>query len=182
MGKTYAERQIDRVACGECETVITAGSMLSHLMTRHGKAATWWHLWVPQTKGGGRTYKMHFPAKGGRRRCPVERCPGVLATGAAMCVHFVHRHVHSTVVGGGCPPPVSPRCCERAGAKSAPASPLVLPTPPGISLPGIVYCLLWPGNAFYTSWAPHLSEGAIGAAVLRTSHVESSNDSTWTQP
>ena len=43
-------------------------------------------------------YKMSFPAKDGRRRCPVEGCPGVSATRAAMRVHFVHRHVHDTVV------------------------------------------------------------------------------------
>ena len=28
----------------------------------------------------------------------MERCPEVLATQAAMRVHFVHRHVHNTVV------------------------------------------------------------------------------------
>ena len=32
MGKTYAERQRERVACRECGTVIAAGSMSSHLM------------------------------------------------------------------------------------------------------------------------------------------------------
>ena len=32
--------------------------------------------WGPQTNGGPRMYKMHFPAKYGRRRCPVEGCPG----------------------------------------------------------------------------------------------------------
>ena len=47
VGKTYAERQRERVACGECGTVIVAGSILSHLMTQHGKAATWRHLWAP---------------------------------------------------------------------------------------------------------------------------------------
>ena len=41
---------------------------------------------------------MHFPAKGVRIRCSMEICPGVLATRAAMRVHFVHRHVHDTVV------------------------------------------------------------------------------------
>ena len=84
LGKTYAERQRERVACGECGAVIAVGSMSIHLMTRHGKAATRRHLWPPQTNGGPRTYKMYFPTKGGRRRCPVERCPGVLATRAAM--------------------------------------------------------------------------------------------------
>ena len=41
---------------------------------------------------------MSFPAKGGPRRCPVVGCPGALATGTAMRVHFVHWHVHDTVV------------------------------------------------------------------------------------
>ena len=67
----------------------------------------------PQTNGEPRTYKMHFPAKGGRRRCLVDRCPGVLATRAAMRLHFVHRHVHNTVVilkEGNLPLPRCPWC------------------------------------------------------------------------
>ena len=38
VGKYYAERQRERVACKECGEVIAVGSMSSHLMTRHGKA------------------------------------------------------------------------------------------------------------------------------------------------
>ena len=98
VGETFTERQRERVACGECGTVIAAGSMSSHIMNRHGKAATRQHLWAPQTNGDPRLYKMSFPAKDGRRRCPVEGCPGVSATRAAMRVHFVHQHVHNTVV------------------------------------------------------------------------------------
>ena len=82
-------------------------------MTRHGKAATRRHLWAPPTDGGTRAYKMSFPEKGGQRRYPVERCPGVLATRAAMRVHFVHRHVQNTVVmleKGNPPLPRCPRC------------------------------------------------------------------------
>ena len=41
---------------------------------------------------------MSFLTKDGRRRCLVEECPGVSATRAAMRVHFVHRHVHNTMV------------------------------------------------------------------------------------
>ena len=67
VGKTYAERQRERVAYGECGTVSVAGSMSSHLMLSHGKPAPRRHLGDPQTNGGPRTYKMHFPAKGGRR-------------------------------------------------------------------------------------------------------------------
>ena len=33
VGKTYTERQRERVAYGECGTVIAAGSMSSHMMT-----------------------------------------------------------------------------------------------------------------------------------------------------
>ena len=60
-GKSFRERQRERVACGECGAEIAAGSLSSHLMTRHGKAAPWRHLWAPQTTGGPRTYKMNFP-------------------------------------------------------------------------------------------------------------------------
>ena len=66
-------------------------------------------------------YKMHFPAKDGRIRCPVEGCPGVLATRAAMRVHFVHRHVHDTVVileEGNLPLPRCPRCDLQVSRKA----------------------------------------------------------------
>ena len=64
---------------------------------------------------------MHFPAKDGRRRCPVEGCPGVLATRAAMRVHFVHRHFHNTVVileEGNLPLPRCPRCDLQVSRKA----------------------------------------------------------------
>ena len=32
-GRSYAERQRERVACGECGEVLTVGSMSSHMMT-----------------------------------------------------------------------------------------------------------------------------------------------------
>ena len=98
------------MACGE---FLAVGSMSSHLMTRHGKAAAQRHLWAPQTDEGPKTYKMSFPEKGGRRRCPVEGCLGVLATRTDMRVHFLHRHVHNTVVmleEGNLPLPRCPRC------------------------------------------------------------------------
>ena len=116
----YTERHRERVVCGESGTVITVGSMSSHLMTRHGKAATRRHLWAPQTNGGPMMYKMYFPAKGGHRRCLVERCLGVLATQAEMRVHFLHRHVHNTVVileEGNLPLPRCPRCDLQVSRK-----------------------------------------------------------------
>ena len=117
----YAESQREIVACRDFGTLIAAGSISSHLMTQHGKAATRRHLWDPQTKGGTRTYKMHFPAKDGRRRCPVEGCPGVMATLAAMWVQFVHRHVHNTVVileEGNLPLPRCPQCDLQVSRKA----------------------------------------------------------------
>ena len=75
-GRSFRERQIDRVACEECGAEIAAGSLSIHLMTRHGSAAPRRHLWAPQTTGGPRTYKINFP-QGSRRQCPVEGFPGV---------------------------------------------------------------------------------------------------------
>ena len=119
--RSYAERQQESVACGECGEFLAVGSMPSHLMTRHGKSATRRHLWAPQTDGGTWTYKMSFPAKGSRRRCPVEGCPGVLATRTAMRVHFVHRNVHDTVAmleEGNLPLPRCPRCDLQVSRKA----------------------------------------------------------------
>ena len=64
---------------------------------------------------------MSFPAKGGRRRCPVEGCLGVLATRPAMRVHFVHRHVHNPVVmleEGNPPLPRCPWCDLQVSRKA----------------------------------------------------------------
>ena len=41
---------------------------------------------------------MAFLEKGGPHNCPVEGCPGQLATRTAMRVHFLHRHALNTVV------------------------------------------------------------------------------------
>ena len=108
MGRSYAKRQRERVACGECGEFLVVGSMSSHLMNRHGKAAAWRHLWTPQTDGGGRTYKMSFPAKGVQGSFQWRDARGAVTTRTAMRVHFVHRHVHDTVVmleEGNLPPP-----------------------------------------------------------------------------
>ena len=51
-GRSYAERQRKRVACRECGEFLAVGSMSSHLMTQHGKAAGRRRLWTPQTEGG----------------------------------------------------------------------------------------------------------------------------------
>ena len=80
MGRSYAERQREKMECGECGEVLAVGSMSIHLMTRHGKSAARRQRWTPQADGGHRTYTMSFLAKGGPRRCPVTGCLGALAT------------------------------------------------------------------------------------------------------
>ena len=120
-GNSFWERQRERVACRECGAELAAGSLSSHLMTRHGKAAPRRHFCPPpQTTGGPRTYKMNFP-RGSRQQCLVEGCPGVSATRAAMRVHFVHRHVHDTMVileEGNPPLPRCPRCDLQVSRKA----------------------------------------------------------------
>ena len=108
------------MACRECGAELAAGSLSSHLMTRHRKAAPRRHLWAPQTTGGPRTYKLSFP-KGSRRQCLVEGCLGVSETRAVMRVHFVHRHVHDTVVileEGNLPLPRCSRCDLQVSRKA----------------------------------------------------------------
>ena len=98
-GNSYRERQRDRVECEDCSEQLAVGSMLSHMMTRHGKAAGQRRQRkTPKEDRAPQEYRMYFPEKGGPQRCPVEGCPGKLATRTAMRVHFVHRHVLDTVV------------------------------------------------------------------------------------
>ena len=52
---------------------------------------------------------------------PGVEMPGVLATRAAMRLHFVHRHVHDTVVileEGNLPLPRCPRCDLQVSSKA----------------------------------------------------------------
>ena len=66
-------------------------------------------------------YKINITARDGRRQCPVEGCPGVSATRAAMRVNFVHRHVHDTEVileEGNLPLPQCPRCDLQVSRKA----------------------------------------------------------------
>ena len=99
MGQSYRERLRDQVACRECGEIMMVGSLLSHLMTQHVKAAGRRRQWTTPAVGRGpQSYRMSFPAKGGPQKCPVEGCPWRVATRTAMQVHFVHRHLLNTVV------------------------------------------------------------------------------------
>ena len=64
---------------------------------------------------------MSFPTKGGPRQCPVEGCPGALATRTEMRVQFVHRNVQDTVVmleEGNLPHPWCSRCNPQVPRKA----------------------------------------------------------------
>ena len=114
-GRSYKERQRERVSCPECGKDLARGSLAAHCQTQHGV-----------TKGGPRqegdregrgdeprTYRMAFLTKAGLRHCPFERCSGRAATRTAMRVHFWHHHVRDTVVimeEGNLPHPRCPLC------------------------------------------------------------------------
>ena len=85
-----------------------------HTMTQHGRATEARHSWkTSATREEPPTYKMAFPAKGGPRSFPVERCLGRAATRTEMRVHFLYRNVLDTVVileEGNLPNPQCIRC------------------------------------------------------------------------
>ena len=65
---TYRERQKERVECGYCGKEMAAGSLEAHRMIQHGKAKADKWSWTEAETGGGEphTYRIEFPAKGGR--------------------------------------------------------------------------------------------------------------------
>ena len=80
-------------------TVEGGGETSTMEHTGHGE-------WSPE-------FRISFPEKGGPQKFPVAGCPGRLATRTAMGMHFVHRHVLSTVVileEGNFPHPRCARC------------------------------------------------------------------------
>ena len=88
-----------QVVCEECGEMLAVGSLSSHRMNQHGRAAGQQRQWAtPAAVRVPQVYQMSFLEKGGPLTCPVEGCPGRVATRTAMRVHFVHRHVLDTVV------------------------------------------------------------------------------------
>ena len=82
-------------------------------MTRHGKGAGRRRQRTPQKENGAQIYRIFFLTREGPRQCPVEGCPGTLATRTTMRVHFVHQHVQETMVmleEGKSPHPRCARC------------------------------------------------------------------------
>ena len=113
-GPTYRKRLKGQVSCGACRELLAAGSLTIYLITQHGRVAETRRQWSTLAAGDGhRTFRMTFPANGGPQNCPVEGCPGWVATRTAMQMHFLHRHVLNTVVvleKGNLPHPWCARC------------------------------------------------------------------------
>ena len=93
---------------------MAAGSLASHRVTQHGRAAEERWSWEDSATGGEpQTYRMAFPTKGGPWSCPVEGCPCQAGTRTAMRMHFFKRHVRDIVIileEGNLPHPRCPRC------------------------------------------------------------------------
>ena len=65
MVQSYRERLKYQVACGECGEILAVGSLSSHLMNQHGRAAGIRRQWTtPAAERGAHSYRMSFPAKG----------------------------------------------------------------------------------------------------------------------
>ena len=115
-GRSSTERQHKQVEYAECGEQLVVGSMLSHMMNQHGKAAGQRRQLTPQKETGSQIYRMSFRTRRGPRQFPVDGCPRTLATRTAMRVHFVHRNSQDTVVmleEGSFPHPRCARCDMR---------------------------------------------------------------------
>ena len=95
----------------ECEDhgeQLAVGSMSSHLMTRHGKAAGRQRQWTTMTEDRvPQEYQISFPEKGPPRRSPVEGCPGKMVMDGharALRAPACPRH-HGDAVGRKLLPP-----------------------------------------------------------------------------
>ena len=78
---------------------MATGSLTSHRVMQHGRAAEEQWSWEASATGGEpQTYHMAFPTKGGPRSCPVEGCPGRSGTRTEMRMHFFNRDVRDIVI------------------------------------------------------------------------------------
>ena len=88
-----------RVQYKECGEEMSLGSMAGNMRTQHGRAAEGRRSWEASPPGEeSRTYRISFQSTGIPGNCPVEGCPGQVATRTAMQIYFLHRHARGTVV------------------------------------------------------------------------------------
>ena len=99
-GRSYQERQRERVQFPYCGKDIARVSLDNHLQTHHGVGRGG----AGQTEnkvGGGdnpRTFGMTFPVKAVPRPCPIDGCNGRAEMRTAMQVNLCHRHVRDNMV------------------------------------------------------------------------------------
>ena len=93
MGRSYTDRQREKVECGECGEVLAVKSMSSYLMTRHGKAAARRQRWTPPSGWGDQDIQDVIPGKGGTEAVSGNRVPGVFSDtdGDAGALHALAR-------------------------------------------------------------------------------------------
>ena len=99
-GRSFKERQRERVLFPECGKEVAKGSLVAHRQTQHKVAKGRLEQEGDEAAGVKNpiTYRMAFPAKARPRTCPVKGCSGRALTRTAMMVQFWHRHVRDTVV------------------------------------------------------------------------------------
>ena len=60
-GQSYRERLRNQVACRECGEILAVSSLLSHLMTQHGRATGRRQQWTTPAEGReSQVYRMSF--------------------------------------------------------------------------------------------------------------------------
>ena len=114
-GRSFKDRQRERVLCPECGKELTKGSLVARCQNHNGVSKGGYGQVGDEEYGGDktRTYRMEFLVKSGPRPGLVEGCSGQAATRMAMMVHLWHWHIHATVVimeEGKLPHPQCPLC------------------------------------------------------------------------
>ena len=88
-GRSYQDRQWERVHCLECRKDLARGSLVAHLQTQNGVARVGLGQEGDKESGDDKLmmFSMTSPEKVGPRPCPVEECIGRAATRTDMQVH-----------------------------------------------------------------------------------------------
>ena len=78
MGRSYQERQRERVRCIECGKDLVRGSLDAYCQNQHGiaKVVSIQEGYRVNGSDNPKTYRMEFLKKAGGRQCPVDGCSG----------------------------------------------------------------------------------------------------------
>ena len=102
-GRSFKERQRERVICPKCRKDMEKGSMVTYRQTHHGMAKGGLGsegVGAYGSNGVNKTiiHRMVFTTRVEPSTCPVKGCSGQALLRTVMRVHFWHRHVRNTVV------------------------------------------------------------------------------------